>query len=286
VESNFFEYNPSNKPINIIEYTRLEAENKEITEKEIEDLPSNSKLILIKNEKNYGFAKGNNIGFTFAIKNGDQYFLTLNNDTVVARDFLDPLIDLLEKDAEIGIAGPTYYYYDKPDTIWATGVKINWWTGKIKEIEACRVEEVDSVSGCAMIIKKTVFNDISLFDTRFPFGNEDYEFCTRARRGNFKVVHVPDSKIWHKVSKSRNELMRNVAEREALLGNTGDFRLKDRQLFFKICSPSKVHNISRNIFYFVFTLPFSALLSCRKSGVKVSLTKAKLFLQEIFQLIK
>ncbi len=58
VESKFFEYSCENKPIKIIEYRREEAEAEGGKEKEIDDLPSNRKLILIKNEKNYGFAEG------------------------------------------------------------------------------------------------------------------------------------------------------------------------------------------------------------------------------------
>ena len=57
VESKFFEYSSGNKPIKIIEYTREEAEAGGGKEEEIADLPSNRKLIIIKNEKNYGFAE-------------------------------------------------------------------------------------------------------------------------------------------------------------------------------------------------------------------------------------
>jgi GT2 family glycosyltransferase len=58
VESKFFEYDPSNKPIKIIEYRREEAVAGGGKETEIVDLSSNRKLIIIKNEKNYGFAEG------------------------------------------------------------------------------------------------------------------------------------------------------------------------------------------------------------------------------------
>ncbi|MEI6104898.1 MAG: glycosyltransferase family 2 protein [Methanothrix sp.] len=287
VESNFISFNRENKPISIDEYTKDEMEIKsDITDIISEDLPPNRRLIIIKNKKNYGFAQGNNIGIEFALNNGTEYIFILNNDTIVAHDFLDILVDAIENDMEVGIAGSTCYYYDKPDMIWAKGTKINWWTGEIKEIETCRVEEVDSVSGCAMIIKNTVFNIISLFDTRFPFGYEDHEFCTRARRENFKVVCVPDSKIWHKVARSRNELMSNMTERKALLGETGHFRLKDRLFFLKICSPTKAQYISQCIFYFAIMVPISALSYCRTSGIEASAAKAKSILQEILGLIK
>ena len=232
VESKFISYNHENKPIGIKEFAKEEIESK----KDINNLFENSylskKLIIIKNEKNYGFAEGNNIGIEFALNNMAEYIFMLNNDTVVASDFLEILVAVIEKDDEVGIAGPTCYFYDTPNTVWQAGIKINWWTSEIKDIKTRKVEEVDCVSGCAMLIKNTVFKNISLLDTRFPFGYEDFEFCTRARRNGFKVVNVPDSKIWHKVSMSRNKLMKNMEERNALLGDTGDFRLKDRLFFF------------------------------------------------------
>ncbi|CAD6491110.1 MAG: Glycosyl transferase family 2 [Candidatus Argoarchaeum ethanivorans] len=58
VESKFFEYSSENKPIKIIGYTREEAEAGGGEEGGIDDLPSNEKLMIIKNEKNYGFVGG------------------------------------------------------------------------------------------------------------------------------------------------------------------------------------------------------------------------------------
>ena len=53
---------------------------------------SYSELTIIKNEKNYGFAEGNNIGMGYALKNfNPNYILLLNNDTVVDKDFLREL---------------------------------------------------------------------------------------------------------------------------------------------------------------------------------------------------
>ena len=53
------------------------------------NLDPKKKLIMIKNEKNYGFAKGNNIGMKFALNTlNPEYILLLNNDTAVEPDFL------------------------------------------------------------------------------------------------------------------------------------------------------------------------------------------------------
>jgi GT2 family glycosyltransferase len=264
-------------------------------EKELENMPSNRKLILIKNEKNYGFAKGNNIGMRYALSSRTDYILILNNDIVVAPDFLTELIEVTEKDAQIGIAGPTCYYYDWPGVIWATGVRISWWTGRMRDIvgqgkqdkgQYQGIMEVDGVTGCAMLIRRQVLDKISLFDPRFPFGNEDYEFCIRARRrGQFKVIYIPNSKIWHKVSRSRRKLMSDLTERHALLGREGDLRLKSRFQFFKICSPSRLSYISQGIFYFVIALPWAAFLYLTKHGLKATIVRVVSALKDIKNLV-
>ena len=90
-KSPFYSYNPKNKPIQIFEYTKEETEKKlQINKSEYHNLPSDKKLILIKNDKNYGFAEGNNIGIRYALNTlNSQYILLLNNDTVVEKHFLN-----------------------------------------------------------------------------------------------------------------------------------------------------------------------------------------------------
>src|SRR3989344_3239284 len=61
------------------------------------------KAILIENKENYGFAKGNNIGLKAST--GD-YILILNNDTVVAPNFLEPLIKDFEDNPKIAYLQP------------------------------------------------------------------------------------------------------------------------------------------------------------------------------------
>ena len=294
VESKFFEYSCENKPIKIIEYTREEAEAGGGKEGEIPDLASNRKLIIIKNEKNYGFAEGNNIGMRYALSSRTDYILILNNDIVVAPDFLTELHKAMDENVQAGIAGPTCYYYDKPNTIWYVGTMINWWTRRIRLIgygkqdtgQYQRVTEVDSVSGCAMLVRRRVLEKISLFDPRFPFGNEDYEFCTRACREHFKVIHVPNSMIWHKVSRSRRKLMNNREKRENLLKQIGGLRMEEWLWFFKTYSPSRLQYVSQNVFYFAVTLPWGALLFLKRHGLKATLARIRFVLREIKDLIR
>ena len=67
VESPFFTYREENKPITYIEYTRQESEVEGIHGKNLSKIPPQKRLILIKNEKNYGFAEGNNIAIRYVL---------------------------------------------------------------------------------------------------------------------------------------------------------------------------------------------------------------------------
>src|ERR1700690_2923308 len=81
-KSTFYNYNQENKPIQIFEYTQKEIEKDLQTNKSkgYQDLSSDKKLILIKNDKNYGFAEGNNVGIRYSLKTlNPQYILLLNN---------------------------------------------------------------------------------------------------------------------------------------------------------------------------------------------------------------
>ncbi len=121
IESPFFIFNPNNKPIQIVE-----IESNENIKVENKVRSSSRRLVLIKNDKNEGFAEGNNIGIRYALNNlNSDYILLLNNDTVVDKEFLVEMLKASKSD-KIGIIGPKIYNYDKPSKIWFAGGKISW----------------------------------------------------------------------------------------------------------------------------------------------------------------
>src|SRR5438270_5844521 len=72
-------------------------------EKLLENAPE---IRLIKNATNLGFAGGSNVGIRDALRRGTDYVLLLNNDTIVALDFLSQLVHVTESDEKIGAASP------------------------------------------------------------------------------------------------------------------------------------------------------------------------------------
>jgi len=172
---------------------------------------------IVENDRNYGFAEGNNIGIRYALNAFDPaYLLLLNNDMVVAPDFLGELVKVAEGEAKVGIVGPKVYYYDfngRNDVLWYAGGKIQWRSrygychigrgkGDLPEYQA--VSNVDWITGAAIMLKRCVIEELSLLNPRYFFGSEDVEYCIKARKHGFKIVYVPGARVWHKVGKSRN----------------------------------------------------------------------------------
>ncbi|HWP83428.1 MAG TPA: glycosyltransferase family 2 protein [Bacteroidota bacterium] len=165
---------------------------------------------LIENSVNVRFAGGNNVGIRHALERGAEYVLVLNNDTVVDAMVLDELIRTAESDPSIGMVGAKVLYYTDPQRIWFAGGRIHWWSGwiaheGIREMDRRQhdiVKDVDYLTGCCILAKREVIEEIGLFDERFFMYGEDVDWCLRARRAGYRLVFQPKAKVWHKVSVS------------------------------------------------------------------------------------
>jgi len=165
-------------------------------------------MTLIEAGTNLGFTGGNNLGIRHALERGSDYLLLLNHDTEVAPDFLTRLVETMETDPRIGIAGPLIYYHQQPEVIWSAGGTIDRRRGEARmlgigqrEDGAFRpVREVDFVSGCALLVKAPVVTQIGPLDDRFFAYYEEVEWCWRARQAGYRVVVVPQARVWHKIS--------------------------------------------------------------------------------------
>lgn len=166
---------------------------------------------IIFNNRNIGFAAACNQGIKWALKRGVDYILLLNNDTIVAPDFLTKMVKAGEQKKKIGIVGAKIYYFDNPKKIWfAGGDYIPWrvsgkhrfWQKQDQE-KLTGIRSCSFITGCAMLIKKQVFNDIGYLYEPYFLTVEDLDFCYRAKKKSWKIVVNLDAHIWHKVSSSR-----------------------------------------------------------------------------------
>ncbi|MCE7699531.1 MAG: glycosyltransferase family 2 protein [Methanobacterium paludis] len=249
IESKFFQYKLDNKPIQIFEYLKDEIKGSKIID-EFKEASSNKKLMLIKNDKNYGFAEGNNIAIRFTLKNlNPQYVLLLNNDTVVDKYFLNELINVADRNNEIGVVGPKTYYYDYNGRTNVTnfeGGKINFLKGEVAHISnkknITQPQNVDYVEGSCFLIRNVVINEVGLLDKDYFLYWEETDWCTRITKAEYKLVYVPKAEIWHKFTESVNST--NIY-----------FMTRNRFLFMKK-NFNKMQMLSSLIYYFFFKFWF------------------------------
>lgn len=147
-------------------------------------------LVIDNNLENRGFSAGCNLGIKQALKHQADAVLLLNQDTVVKKDFLVPLLA-----NSSNIVAPVIKFKRRGKWIYDYGGKINWWLGRTKHIEKFSI--VDYVSGCAMLIRRPVLEKIGPLDERYFLYFEDVDFCLRARKAGFKISVEPKSQIIH-----------------------------------------------------------------------------------------
>lgn len=156
-------------------------------------------------EKNLGYAGNNNVGIVHAMRNGAQWVLVLNEDTLLDPDCLRLMVEAGERDPQIGIVGPLVYHADEPAMIQSAGGRLGpyWQSIHIGQNEADQGQfretlAVEWVSGCAILVRRKVIEDAGMLDERFFYYWEETEWCMRAARAGWKIINVPAAKLWHK----------------------------------------------------------------------------------------
>ncbi len=156
-------------------------------------------------ERNLGYAGNNNVGIEAALARHADWVFILNEDTVMAPDCIRQLVEAGEKDAQVGMLGPMVYHYDEPGVIQSAGGKMDnaWraWHLAQNELDLgqfAEAHEVDWISGCALLVRRGVIEQTGALDGRFFYYWEETEWCLRARRKGWRILQVPQAKLWHK----------------------------------------------------------------------------------------
>lgn len=192
-----------------------------------EDYASLSKkfpaAVFLETNQNLGFAEGNNVGLRYALENGADAVLLLNNDTFVAPDFLLKLLAAARRQKKGGLFVPKIYFapgwefhHDRylpsqlGKVLWFAGGRVDWANiatphRGVDEVDVGQYDTlapVEFASGCALLVKKEVFEKVGLLEGKYFLYYEDADFCQRALRKGFRIFYVPEAKIWHKVAAS------------------------------------------------------------------------------------
>lgn len=187
--------------------------------KEIYKLPKHAdKVKLIRSDKNTGFSGGYNIGMREALQQGADYIMIVNNDTVADPALITNLIEVLDSDPEIGLTVPKIYFakghefhkdrYKKEDlgkVFWYAGGFPDWnnvtsihrGVDEVDHGQYDTTEEIGFATGCCMMFKREVLENVGLLDDRYFLYYEDADLNERIKRAGYKIYYVPKAVLVH-----------------------------------------------------------------------------------------
>jgi len=164
------------------------------------------KIKFVKNKKNLGFTGGNIKALRHCRGN---YIVLLNNDTVVDPKWLSALIKRAESDKKIGVVGGRAYFwnkknppFNKKNQFYSYQIIDPWLGYAHTTLNKKEKEVVDSISGCAVLIKREAINKVGFLDPLFFAYYEETDLFARIIRAGYKVFYEPSAAVWHQVAKS------------------------------------------------------------------------------------
>lgn len=168
--------------------------------------------------ENLGYAGNNNVGIVLALERGAEWVLVLNEDTILAPDCIQRLVDAGESEALVGMVGPLVLHADEPEVIQSAGGRLTrrWDAVHIGQNmdNTCRFttpRHVDWLSGCALLVRRQLIDSIGLLDERFFYYWEEVDWCLRARFSGWTLILEPRAELWHKGVQRDYEPTPNVA---------------------------------------------------------------------------
>lgn len=160
---------------------------------------------LICNTENTGFCKAVNLGIEAS---DTEFVILLNNDTVVEEHFVSALEDMMEKYPKAFSVGAKMVDMKHPDILDDAGdfyCVLGWAfaRGKGKSSEKYAKEtEIFSACGGAVLYRKSVLEQIGLFDEEHFAYLEDLDIGYRAKLYGYKNYYTPDAVVYHAGSAS------------------------------------------------------------------------------------
>jgi GT2 family glycosyltransferase len=159
-------------------------------------------------QENLGFTSGNNKALEYI---QTPYFALVNSDVEVDPDWLTPLVDKLESDEKIAAVQPkvlAWHARHQFEYAGAAGGFMDWLgypfcRGRIFQHLEEDLGQYDTdceiawATGACTLIRKSVTDQIGLFEPIFFAHMEEIDFCWRARNHGYSIACCPSAKVWH-----------------------------------------------------------------------------------------
>jgi len=165
---------------------------------------------ILRNARNTGYGDGTNQGMKHALELGAELVFLVNNDVVVDPSTLPALVRVLDERPSVGIVGPRIVYASRPQVLWSAGGRMTYRQNLSELIghdtpdreEYRRTLSVDYVAGCALLVRRSVVEEIGFLDGEYFAYHEDVDFCLKAKEAGHDVLVVGEVRALHDAHQS------------------------------------------------------------------------------------
>lgn len=235
------------------------------TDNSINFLKENFPLVrIISNQENLGFAEGYNKVLSQVEA---DYYVLLNSDVEVTPNWITPIIEMMEADANIAVAQPKVRdYYNRASFEYAGAaggyldiLGYTFCRGRLFDtLEQDKGQfndqrEVFWASGCALFVKSSVWKRVNGLDDNFFAHMEEIDLCWRVKNLGYKVMYCGKSTVYHVGGGTLNT--------ESSFKTYLNFR---NNIFLIVKNVKPIHSIF--IIFFRFWLDFIALIKFALEG--------------------
>ena len=157
---------------------------------------------------NLGYTGGNNAGIAWALEEGCDYVLVLNNDTTVDPRCVSELVETARRVPDAGAVGGKILFHDAPDRIWfgggsfsrARALGLHRHEGELDpDPREETVQQVEFLTGCCMLLPSRVLREVGGFERDFFMYVEDLELSLRLTGVGYRLLYQPRARIFHRV---------------------------------------------------------------------------------------
>lgn len=208
---------------------------KEISKQLAKEYSNNKKVNLCFLKENIGYAAGVNKGFMFFEGNMPDYFLILNNDTVIDSKAIKNLINASKRYENNAIVSGKVFNFAPKDSLQYVGQKSDP-SGGLNQVSIVKNKnekdigqydfemELGMLDDIFWLIPKRVYKSLGHYSEDFFMYGEQNDYAFRAIKKGFKLIYTPDAKIWHKGGASTNSL-KSLSPRIQYWQNLASFKL-------------------------------------------------------------
>ncbi len=178
-------------------------------------------LKILRSDQNLGFSGGQNLGIKQALRDGADYIVVLNNDTILDKNLIVSLITTFKEG--MGIVSPKIYFAkgyefhkerysekEKGKVFWYAGGIFDWsnmiashrGVDEVDKGQYDKLSEIDFATGCCMAIRSDVFERVGFFDEKYFLYLEDSDLSNRLKKKGLKIIYQPEAVLWHKNASS------------------------------------------------------------------------------------